>query len=141
MKKMRKGKKMLLILIIAVIAIIVALIIAKMVKKEPTPEETPKYEQVIQLPEIVYSGMEVKNIQMEYLKNNDETIIKMQIHNTTSKKVENEKFDILWIGPDGNILGKLDSSIENLEVGEEFDLNTILPGNLTETKEVKLVKK
>lgn len=141
MRKMRKGKKMLLILIIAAIAIIVALIIKKIVKKQPSPEEIPKYEPVIQLPEIVYSGMEVKNIQMEYLENNHETIIRMKFCNTTSKKVENERFDILWVGPNEQVLGEFDESIESLDVGEEFDFNTILPGNLTETKEVKLIKK
>lgn len=147
MKKNRIGQKILLILIIVIIVIILTILAIKIVNKSPkleeSPgiEETPQEEPMIQLPETEYNGMEVRKVQMEYLENNDETIIIMKIQNTTSSKVENEKFDILWIGPDEKILGKLESSIESLEVDEELDLNVILSGDLTETKEVKLIKK
>lgn len=95
----------------------------------------------IPLPETTYSGMEVKNVQMEYLKENDETEIRMEIHNTTSEKIEKESFTVVWIGPNGETLGELGpTSIENLDIGEVCSVSSILSGDLTTTKEVRLIK-
>lgn len=140
MKKVRKGKKMLITMLLVVAVVLATIVIVSIVRKnkskEPENENT-----VITLPETTYSEMEVKNVQMEYLKDNDETEIKMEIHNTTSNKIEKEKFDVVWIGPDEKILGKINTQIKDLDVGEQHNLSVILPGNLTETKEIKLVKK
>ena len=78
---------------------------------------------------------------MEYLKDNNETMITLEIHNTTSNKVENERFDVLWIGPNDNILGQLPTDISVLEVGEACEISVILPGDLTATKQIKLREK
>lgn len=95
----------------------------------------------IPLPETTYSGMEVKNVQMEYLKENDETEIRMEIHNTTSEKIEKENFTVVWIGPNGETLGELGPTlIEDFNVGEVCSVSSILPGDLTTTKEVRLIK-
>ena len=69
-------------------------VIVNIVNKQPeTPQEPEEVQQVIQLPETTYNNMEVKNVQMEYLKDNDETIVKMELHNTTENVLENEKID------------------------------------------------
>ena len=144
MKKLRKGKKMLLIIAIAVIAIIIAaVIIIKLVNKEPSGTETPgvQEQQVIELPSTTYSDMEVKNIEMEYLKDNNETMVSMEIHNTTENKVADEDLDAILIGPDENVLGQLQTYIKELNPGEQYDISVILKGDLTATKQIKLVKK
>lgn len=142
MRKIRKGKKMLMILLIAIVVIIAAVFIIKgIVNKEPetpTTEETP---QVISLPETTYSNMEVKNIEMEYLKNNNETMVTMEIHNTTTKSVSKENLDAILIGPDENVLGQIQTYIKELNPGEQYDISVILKGDLTATTQIKLVKK
>lgn len=142
MKKIRKGKKMLIILFVAIIVIIAAIFIIKgIVNKTPggeTPEEMP---QVIALPETTYSDMDVKNIEMEYLKNNNETMVTMEIHNTTTNSVANEKLDAILIGPNENVLGKIQTYIQKLEPGEQYDISVILKGDLTSAKQIKLMKK
>ena len=85
--------------------------------------------------------MEVKNIQMEYLKNNDQTMVTMKIHNTTENKVENERLDVVWIDQDEKILGQIETWIQKLDVGEQYEISVILDGDLTATKQVKLIKK
>jgi hypothetical protein len=67
MKKIRKGKKMLLIILIAIIAIIAAIVITNIVKNISSGPEVPIDEtaQVIPLPETTYSDMEVKNIEIK----------------------------------------------------------------------------
>ena len=144
MKKIRKGKKMLILIAIAVIVIIVAiLIITKIANKKPeTPGTSAEgQQQVIPLPETTYSEMEVRNIQMEYLKNNNETMVTMSIYNTTSNKVEDENLDAILIGPDENVLGKIQTYIQKLDVGEQYDISVILKGDLTSAKQIKLEKK
>lgn len=143
MKKIRKGKKMLLIILIAIIAIIATIVITNIVKNISSEPEVPIDEtaQVIPLPETTYSNMEVKNIQMEYLKNNDQTMVTMKIHNTTEKKVENERLDVVWIDQDEKILGQIETWIQKLDVGEQYEISVILDGDLTATKQVKLIKK
>lgn len=142
MKKIRKGKKMLIICFIAIVAIIAVVLIINSIVNKPGGTETPvDKQQVISLPETTYSNMEVKNIEMEYLKNNNETMVTMEIHNTTQNKVEKENLDAILIGPDENVLGQIQTYIQKLDVGEQYDISVILKGDLTAAKQIKLIKK
>ena len=143
MKKMRKGKKLLLILLIAIVVVIASVLIIKnVVNKEPKPT-TPEGEtmQVIPLPELTYSGMEVKNIYMEYLEDDGKTMVTMEIKNTTDKQVENEHFNAILIDADGNVLGQLPTFIQKLAVNEQISISVIYKGDLTATTNIKLEKK
>ena len=148
MKKIRKGQKKILIILLAIIVLIVLAVLAvKFVNKWPqTPSEGEiEYEPIIQLPNITYSGMEVRNIQVKLLKENDggkgETVLSMEIHNTTAEKVENEKFTAILLGPDEEILGQMPTSITKLEVGEQFNTQVVLDGDLTAVKQIKLIER
>lgn len=142
MKKVRKGKKMIILIAIAAIVIIAAvLIITKVVnKKTKTPEPTAEEQQVITLPETkTESGMDVQNVYMEYLKDNNETMITMRVTNNTSKKVSNEEFNAILIGPDENVLGQLRTGTSvDLNVGEQCEISVIYKGDLTATQRIKL---
>lgn len=141
MKKIRKGKKRLITLLAILIAVILLAIIVIIIRKNITPKEPENPNQIISLPETTYSDMKVQNIQMEYLEANDQTSITMEINNTTANKVEKEKFDVVWLGKNEEILGKIITEIKSLEAGEQQGLTVVLPGNLTKTKEIKLIKK
>lgn len=144
MRKVRKGKKILIIILIAIIVIVAAaIIITKIVKKKPETPSTPVAEQqVITLPETkTNSGMDVQNVYMEYLKDNNETMITMRITNTTSQKVKDESFNAVLIGPDDNILGSMPTGTNvDLNVGEQCEISVIYKGDLTSTKKIKLEK-
>ena len=92
------------------------------------------------MPDTTYSDMEVKNIYMEYLKDEDKTMVSMSILNTTDTKVEDESLNAILIGSDENVLGQMQTWIQSLDVGEQYDISVILNGNLTGTKVVKLEK-
>ena len=143
MKKMRKGKKMLLIMLVAIIAIIAIAIIINLVKKEPsTPGGSEiQYEPVVQLKETTYSVMEVKNIQAKYLKDNNETVLSMNIHNTTTEKVENNNYIAILIGPNEEILGQMDSVIPSIDVGQEINTQVVYDGDFSAVKQIKLIEK
>ena len=142
MKKVRKGKKMLITALIGVIVVIAIILIVVQVRKNNKPS-TPTEEdnQVIALPKTTYSGMEVSNIYMEYLKDNNETMITMTVTNTTSQKVEKEVFNTILIGDKENVLGQMGyTTISNLDVGEQHNISVIYKGDLTGTKQIKLEK-
>ena len=147
MKKIRKGQKKILIILLAIIVAVIAIVlIVKNVNKEPgTQDPQIEYEPVIQLPDITYSGMEVRNIQVKLLKDNDEgrgeTVLSMEIHNTTTTKVINEKFTAVLIGPNEEILGQMPTSITELDVGQQFNTQVILDGDLTAVKQIKLIER
>ena len=142
MKKVRKGKKMLITTLIAIVVVIAIILIVVQVRKNNKPS-TPTEEdnQVIALPKTTYSGMEVSNIYMEYLKDNNETMITMTVTNTTSQKVEKEVFNTILIGENENVLGQMGyTTISNLDVGEQHNISVIYKGDLTGTKQIKLEK-
>ena len=143
MKKVIKGKKMLisLIAIVAIIVVVFAIVaITKAVKKNKENQSQEGQETAISLPDTTYSDMEVKNIYMEYLKDEDKTMVSMSILNTTDTKVEDESLNAILIGSDENVLGQMQTWIQSLDVGEQYDISVILNGNLTGTKVVKLEK-
>ena len=143
MKKVRKGKKILIVaLIIAIVVIIAIVLIIKNVVNKNKDEEQPRttQEEVITLPDTTYSDMQVNNINMEYLSDQDKTMVSMSILNTTNKKVEDESLNAILVGNDENVLGQMETWIQKLDVGETYDISVILNGNLTGTKLIKLEK-
>ena len=140
MKKTRKGKKMLRILLIAVIAIIVVVVaiilIVRRVNEEATPEEPQQT--VVALPDTSYKSMEVTDVSMEYLDSQDQTMVSMSILNTTDAAVENESLNAILVGADGEVLGQMQTWIQSLAVGEQYDISVILNGNLTGTQTIQL---
>ena len=84
--------------------------------------------------------MEVKNIVMEYLRDQNKTMVSMEFHNTTQNKIEDDHFTAMLVGENENLLGKLPTWIQELDVGETYKVEVILSGDLTATTQVKLVK-
>lgn len=143
MKKVRKGKKTLIIFLAVLIAIIiVSIIIVQVRKNAKKPEENPiAEEEVVSLPETTYAGMDVSDIYMEYLKENNETMITMTVTNTTSEDIKNEVFNTILIGGEENVLGQMGyTTISNLAIGQQQSISVIYKGDLTATKQIKLEK-
>ena len=127
---------------IIVIAIIIAivLIVTKVVNKKSDDTQTGNEESVISLPDTTYSDMQVNNIYMEYLADQDKTMVSMSILNTTTQTVEDESLNAILVGDNENVLGQMETWIQSLSAGEQYDISVILNGNLTGTKLIKLEK-
>ena len=130
MKKVRKGKKMLITFIAGIVILIIAIVIivniVKNKKNNNQVEEAPQ-EQVTELPETTTeAGLEAQNISMEYLADNDQTMITMRVINNTSAKVPDEEFNAILIDGDDNVLGQLRTGTNtDLDVGEECEISVI----------------
>ena len=142
MKKVRKGKKMLITMLIVVILIIVAIFaIVKVVNKNKKGSDvSQEEEQVISLPETTTnSGMDAQRISMEYLKDQDRTMVTMRIINNTSDTVADEEFNAILNDGDENILGQRRTGTNtSLGVGEECEISVIYKGDMTATQRIKL---
>lgn len=142
MKKVRKGKKMLItfIAIIIAIVVIITIVVVNKNKKGKTEDFTQEEEQVVPLPETTTeSGMDAQKIYMEYLKDQDRTMVTMRIINNTSKKVADEEFNAILIDGDENVLGQMRTGTNtDLDVGEECEISVIYKGNMTATQRIKL---
>ena len=142
MKKVRKGKKMLItfIAIIIAIVVIITIVVVNKNKKGKTGDSTQEEEQVVSLPETTTeSGMDAQKIYMEYLKDQDRTMVTMRIINNTSKKVADEEFNAILIDGDENVLGQMRTGTNtDLDVGEECEISVIYKGNMTATQRIKL---
>ena len=141
-RKLRKEK--VIIVLVAIVVIIVLVVgIVLLVKhkngkdgKEGTVEQAVIYD----LPDITYSEMQVTNIEMEYLKNNNETMVSMIINNTTNNTVSKESLTAYLIDKDGKTLGQTRTYIESLAPGEQYSISVILKGDLTATTQINLQK-
>lgn len=139
-RKTRKGKKMLTILLIAIVAIIIVVVAIVLIVRKVGQEQTPVEPQqtVVLLPDTTYKSMEVTDVSMEYLDSQDQTMVSMSILNTTDTPVENESLNAVLVGANGEVLGQMQTWIQSLAVGEEYDISVILNGNLTGTQSIQL---
>lgn len=146
-RKIRKGKLAAVgIAIVAIIAIIVVIVLVVKnnnggsgLSKKPgqdTQDETVVYD----LPETTYSDMQVTNIEMEYLTDNNETMVSMVINNTTETPVTQETLTAYLIDKSDNTIGQTRTYIESLNPGEQYSISVVLKGDLTATTQIKLQK-
>lgn len=142
MKKSINIKKLLVVLLIVALLIIGAVFIIKFINKEPeTPNVPEEKRPLFQLPDTKYSEMEVTNIVMEYLKDNNQTVVRFNINNTTDSKVKDQKFTAVLIGPDEEVLAKMENTyIQDLDAGQQHAVEVIYGGDLTATKQIKLIE-
>mgnify|MGYP001041803718 CR=1 FL=1 len=72
-------------------------------------------------------------------------IVKLEAYNIEQlvnlSGVKDENLDAILIGPDGNVLGKIQTFIKKLDVNEQYDISVVLKGDLTSAQQIKLEKK
>lgn len=146
-RKIKKGKIIAVLAAVVVIVIAVVLVV-KFVNKDTEDGKKPgasgqqSQEQAVvyDLPDVTYSEMQVTDIEMEYLEDNNETMISMIINNTTENQVENESLTAYLIDANGETVGQTRTFISSLAPGAQYSITVILKGNLTSTKQIKLQK-
>ncbi len=143
--KRKLNKKNISILCVAILLIIVAIIAVIFTVKyfRNKPKEVALDENTepsILLPDTTYSDMPVKDINMTFLKDNNETMISMVIDNTTQTHIQNESLNAILLDEKGEVLSKMSTYINDLPVGESYSISVIQKGDLTATKSIQLQK-
>lgn len=128
--------------IVVMIIILLVTISIKSKKKEISTEEKVDEEKLnYKLPDTVYNDMEVVNVQMKYLKDNNETSVSLQIINNTEKIVENENVKIIWLDTNDNIITIVPVLIEKIKPKEAYNYEFIAKGDLTATNKIEIQNK
>ncbi len=142
MRRRKNNNKKVIILIAVVIAVVlIVVLIASLVNKSKKPTDDSQNEEqniVRDLPDTKYSDMTVNNVQMEYLKQNNETMVSMTINNTTNRKVVNERVTALLLNESGEVLDKMNTFIDSLDINEQYNISVIFKGDLTSTTQIVL---
>ena len=142
MRRRKNNNKKVIILIAVVIAVVlIVVLIASLVNKSKKPTDDSQNEEqniVRDLPDTKYSDMTVNNVQMEYLKQNNETMVSMTINNTTNRKVVNERVTALLLNESGEVLDKMNTFIDSLDINEQYNISVIFKGDLTSTTHIVL---
>ena len=142
MRRRKNNNKKVIILIAVVIAVVlIVVLIASLVNKSKKPTDDSQNEEqniVRDLPDTKYSDMTVNNVQMEYLKQNNETMVSMTINNTTNRKVVNERVTALLLNESGEVLDKMNTFIDSLDINEQYNISVIFKGDLTSTTQILL---
>lgn len=140
-RQIKKGK---LIIVGIILLVIVAIIIFNVIKKDDTTGDKDqgdgKESTVYDLPDITYSDMQVTDVEMEYLADNNETMVSFLINNTTENLVQNESLTAYLIDANEETIGQTKTYIATLAPGEQYSISVILKGNLTTTTQIKLQK-
>ena len=142
MRRRKNNNKKVIILIAIVIAVVlIVVLIASLVNKSKKPTDDSQNEEqniVRDLPDTKYSDMTVNNVQMEYLKQNNETMVSMTINNTTNRKVVNERVTVLLLNESGEVLDKMNTFIDSLDINEQYNISVIFKGDVTSTTQIVL---
>ena len=147
---MKKQNKVLIILIGILLIILISIVAAFLVENKKnqnatinentnTTPSTNDAETEMSLPNTKYKELEVTDIAMEYFPDNDETAV---INNNTEDTVENEVFNTILTGKNGEILGQIeDTAIALVYAGSKEQVTIVYSGNLTSAKGIKLEEK
>lgn len=143
-RQIKKGKIAAVVIALIVVVIAVVLVV-KFINKDTEEGKTKGQQQkqeamVYDLPDVTYSEMQVTDIEMEYLEDNNETMVSMIINNTTANQVENESLMAYLIDANGETVGSTRTYIASLAPGGQYSITVILKGNLTTTTQIKLQK-
>ena len=143
-RQIKKGK--IAVVAVAILVVIIAIVlVVKFINKDSEggkgKGQQQKQEAVVyELPDVSYSDMQVTDIEMEFLEDNNETMVSMIINNTTDRQVENESLTAYLIDANGETVGSTKTFIASLAPGAQYSITVILKGNLTTTTQVRLQK-
>lgn len=141
-REIKKGK---LILVGIILVIVLGIIIFNVINKDgglgnKGNEGKENKDVVYNLPDVTYSDMQVTNVEMEYLADNNETMVSFLINNTTQNQVQNETLTAYLINANEETVGQTKTYIASLAPGEQYSISVILKGDLTSTSQIKLQK-
>ena len=140
-REIKKGKLLIVgIILLVIIAIVVFFVIKKDDSQGGKKPEGEGQEKVYELPDLTYSDMQVTNVEMEYLADNNQTMVTFLINNTTENHVSKESLTAYLIDSNEETVGEIKTYIDDLAPGKQYSISVVMTGNLTSTAQIKLVK-
>lgn len=133
-------KKLVLAIIIALVAITVIILgVIFFVNRAKTEDPFAKAG-TISGTESEFDGLSIKNIEMTYNEEKNETIIDFAIENTTDTKIEKQKIDVQLLNEREQLISGVQTNIQTIDAKSQYTINMVLGGKIEGIKKIKLVK-
>lgn len=138
MEKLNKTKLIAIIIIVLVIitAIILGVIFANSGKEE---NETGSKAGSISSTDSEFEALKVKNIELTYSEERNETILDFVIENATDAKVEKSTIEIQLLDENDGLIAGVETYVETIDEKGVHPVNMMLAGNIQGIKKIKLV--
>ena len=139
MEKLNKTKVIAIIIIVLVViaAIILGVIFANS-EKEPENELGEKAGSISStLSE--FEALKVKDIELTYSEERNETILDFSIENTIDSKVEKSTIEIQLLDENDGLIAGVETYVETIDAKSVHPVNMMLAGNIQGIKKIKLV--
>ena len=140
MEKSVNKTKLVLVIIIALVAITAIILGIIFLGNKGKAENPFKNAGSISGTEREYEGLNIKNIEMTYNEERNETVIDFAIENKTDTKIEKQKIDVQLLNEKGQLIAGVQTNIQTIDSKSEHTINMILGGKIEEIKKIKLVK-
>lgn len=137
MKKLNKTKVALAIIIaLLVIATIILGIIFWGKNKDKTYVNAGSISQT----ESEFEPLIIKDIELKYVEERNETILDFAIENKTDEKVEKQKIKIHLLDEKNGLISSLETNVSTIDPKGSHKVNITLAGNIKGINKLKLVK-
>lgn len=139
MEKLNKTKLIAIIIIVLVIitAIILGIIFANSGKGEEN--ELGNKAGSISATDSEFEALKVKNIELSYSEERNETILDFVIENITDEKVEKSTIGIQLLDKNDGLIAGVETNVEIINEKGVHPVNMMLAGNIQGIKKIKLV--
>lgn len=137
MEKLNKTKLIAIIIIVLVIitAIILGVIFANSGKEGKLESKAGS----ISSTDSEFEALKVKNIELTYSEERNETILDFVIENTTDAKVEKSTIEIQLLDENDGLIAGVETYVETIDEKGVHPVNMMLAGNIQGIKKIKLV--
>lgn len=139
MEKLNKTKVIAIVIIVLVViaAIILGVIFANS-GKEPENELGGKAGSISST-DSEFDALKVKNIELSYSEERNETILDFVIENGTDTKVEKNTIEIQLLDEKDGLIAGVETYVETIDAKSSHPVNMMLAGNIQGIKKIKLV--
>lgn len=139
MEKINKTK-LVVIIIIALVVIAAITLGVIFLGKGNNGEETNSKAGTISNTDSEFEALRVKDIELKYREESNETILDFAIENTKEEKAEKLTIQIQLLDENDNLISGIETYVETIDGKSEHKVNMTLGGNIQGIKKIKLVK-
>lgn len=137
MEKLNKTK--LIAIIIIVLVIITAIILGVIFANSGKEGELESKAGSISSTDSEFEALKVKNIELTYSEERNETILDFVIENATDAKVEKSTIEIQLLDENDGLIAGVETYVETIDEKGVHPVNMMLAGNIQGIKKIKLV--
>lgn len=137
-RKINKTK--LVVIIIIALVVIAAITLCVIFLGGKNSNETYANAGSISKTESEFDTLTIKDIELKYVEERNETILDFSIENNTDDKLENQTIKIQLLNEKNELISGLETKVSTIDARGSHKVNITLAGNIQGITKIKLVK-